>query len=172
MTALPLIGLLSQRSSSDWLPEAVAGRGAGAAVVDRCVIVGVGGGGVDALIVSVRAEQVVVVEVRVVSVVLLLRLHALECRGGRGQRRRRERRRQGGERCEGRYGRWQRGRRGFGVSVRDVVVLMVQVVVVVLGEVVSMLHVRAATVSVVHVHHVMLGVLRVVVEDGGEVGDG
>lgn len=51
-------------------------------------------------------------------------------------------------------------------------VLMVQVVVVVLGEVVSVLHVRAAAVSVVHVHHVMLGVLRVVVEDGGEVGDG
>lgn len=170
MTALPLIGLLSQRSSSDWLPEAVAGRGAGAAVVDRCVIVGVGGGGVDALVVSIRAEQVVVVEVGVVSVVLL-RLHALERRGGRGQRRGRQRW-QGGERCEGWYGRWQRGRRGFGVSVREVVVLMVQVVVVVLGEVVSVLHVRAAAVSVVHVHHVMLGVLRVVVEDGGEVGDG
>lgn len=170
MTALPLIGLLSQRSSSNWLPEAVAGRGAGAAVVDRCVIVGVGGGGVDALVVSVRAEQVVMVEVGVVSVVLL-RLHALERRGGRGQWRGRQRR-QGGERCEGRYGRWQRGRRGFGVSVREVVVLMVQVVVVVLGEVVSVLHVRTAAVSVVHVHHVMLGVLRVVVEDGGEVGDG
>lgn len=170
MTALPLVGLLSQRSSSDWLPEAVAGRGAGAAVVDRCVIVGVGGGGVDALVVSVRAEQVVMVEVGVVSVVLL-RLHALERRGGRGQRRGSQWR-QGGERCEGRYGRWQRGRRGFGVSVREVVVLMVQVVVVVLGKVVSVLHVRAAAVSVVHVHHVMLGVLRVVVEDGGEVGDG
>lgn len=49
-------------------------------------------------------------------------------------------------------------------------VLVVQVVVVVLGEVV--LHVRAAAVSVVHVHDVRLAVLRVVVQDGGEVGDG
>lgn len=49
-------------------------------------------------------------------------------------------------------------------------VLVVQVVVVVLGKVV--LHVRAAAVSVVHVHDVWLAVLWVVVEDGGEVGDG
>lgn len=51
-------------------------------------------------------------------------------------------------------------------------VLVVQVVVVVLGEVVSMLDVRAAAVHVVHVHDVRLAVLRVVVEDGGQVGDG
>lgn len=50
--------------------------------------------------------------------------------------------------------------------------LVVQVVVVVLGEVVSVLHVGAAAVSVVHVHDVMLAVLRVVVKDGGEVRDG
>ena len=46
-------------------------------------------------------------------------------------------------------------------------VLMVQVVVVVLGKVVGVLHVRAAAVHVVHVHDMRLVVLRVVVEDGG-----
>jgi len=56
--------------------------------------------------------------------------------------------------------------------VGQVVVLVVQVVVVVLGEVMCVLHVRAASVSVVHVHDMRLAVLRVVVEDGGEVGDG
>lgn len=50
-------------------------------------------------------------------------------------------------------------------------VLVVQVVVVVLGEV-SVLHVRAAAVPQVHVHDVWLAVLRVVVEDGGQVGHG
>lgn len=51
-------------------------------------------------------------------------------------------------------------------------VVVVQVVVVVLGEVVRVLDVRAA-VAVVHVQDVRLAVLRVVVvEDGGEVGDG
>lgn len=53
MAALSLIGLFPQRGSSDWLPQAVSRRGAGAAVVHCCVIVGVGGGGVDALVVSV-----------------------------------------------------------------------------------------------------------------------
>lgn len=53
VAALPLIGLLPQRGSSDWLPQAVARRGAGAAVVDGGVVVGVGGGRVDALVVSV-----------------------------------------------------------------------------------------------------------------------
>ncbi len=53
MAALSLIGLFSQRGSSDWLPQAVPRRGAGAAVVDRCVVVGVGGSGVHALIVSI-----------------------------------------------------------------------------------------------------------------------
>lgn len=52
VAALPLIGLLPQRSS-DWLPQAVARRGAGAAVVDSRVVIGVGGGGVDALVVSI-----------------------------------------------------------------------------------------------------------------------
>lgn len=47
-------------------------------------------------------------------------------------------------------------------------VVVVQVVVVVLGEVV--LHVRAGTMGVVHVHDVRLAILRVVVEDGREVG--
>lgn len=51
-------------------------------------------------------------------------------------------------------------------------VLVVQVVVVVLGEVVTVLDVRAAAVHVVHVHDVRLAVLRVVVEDGGQMGDG
>lgn len=51
-------------------------------------------------------------------------------------------------------------------------VLVVQVVVVVLGEVVSVLDVRAAAVHVVHVQDVRLAVLGVVVEDGGQVGDG
>lgn len=50
--------------------------------------------------------------------------------------------------------------------------MVVQMVVVVLGEVVSVLDVRAAAVHVVHVHDVRLAVLRVVVEDGGQVGDG
>lgn len=104
--ALPLIGLLPQPGSSDRLPQAVSRRGAGAAVVDRRVVVGVGGGGVDALVVSVGAEQVVVVEVGEVGVVLLLCLDVLERRGGGGQRGGRERRRQGGERCEGGHGRW------------------------------------------------------------------
>ena len=49
--------------------------------------------------------------------------------------------------------------------------LVVQVVVVVLGEVVRVLHIRAATVPVVQMHDMRLAVLRVVVEDGGEVGD-
>lgn len=53
----------------------------------------------------------------------------------------------------------------------QVMVLVVQVVVVVLGEVVCVLDVGAA-VAVVHVQDVRLAVLRVVVEDGGEVGDG
>lgn len=47
---------------------------------------------------------------------------------------------------------------------------MVQVVVVVLGEVMCVLHIRTA--GVVHVHDMWLAVLRVVVEDGGKVGDG
>lgn len=50
--------------------------------------------------------------------------------------------------------------------------MVVQVVVVVLGEVVSVLHVGAAAVHVVHVQDVRLAVLRVVVQDSGEVGDG
>lgn len=53
--------------------------------------------------------------------------------------------------------------------------LVVQVMVVVLGEVVGVLDVGAAAndaVRVVHVHEVRLAVLRVVVEDGGQVGDG
>lgn len=54
----------------------------------------------------------------------------------------------------------------------EVMVLVVQVVVVVLGKVVSVLDVRAAAAHVVHVHDVRLAVLRVVVEDGGQVGDG
>jgi len=87
VAALSLIGLLPQRGSSHWFPQAVARRGAGAAVVDGGVVVGVGGGGVDALVVSVGAEQVVMVEVGVVGEVLLLRLHILERRrGGGGQR--------------------------------------------------------------------------------------
>lgn len=45
-----------------------------------------------------------------------------------------------------------------------------QVMVVVLSERVRVLDVGA--VAVVHVHDVRLAVLRVVVEDGGEVGDG
>lgn len=83
VAALSLIGLFPQGGSSHWLSQAVARRGAGAAVVDRRVVVGVGGGGVDALVISVRAQQVVVVEVGVVGVVLL-RLHVLERRGGGG----------------------------------------------------------------------------------------
>lgn len=47
--------------------------------------------------------------------------------------------------------------------------LVVQVVVVVLGEVVRVLHVRAA--AMVHVHYMWLTVLRMVVEDGGKMGD-
>lgn len=54
----------------------------------------------------------------------------------------------------------------------EVMVLVVQVVVVVLGEVMSVLDVRASAVHVVHVHDVRLAVLGVVVEDGGQVGDG
>lgn len=100
--------------------------------------------------------------------VVLLRLHALQRRrGGGGQRGGGERRRQGGQRCEGRYGGGQRGGGGLWVRVWEVVVLVVQVVVVVLGEVVSVLDVRAAAVHVVHVHDVWLAVLRVVVQDGG-----
>lgn len=53
-----------------------------------------------------------------------------------------------------------------------VVVLVVQVMVVVLGKVMSVLDVRAAAVNVVHVHHVRLVVLRLVVEDGGQVREG
>lgn len=53
-----------------------------------------------------------------------------------------------------------------------VVVLLVQVMVVVLGKVMGVLDVRAAAVEVVHVHHVRLAVLRLVVEDGGQVRDG
>lgn len=48
-----------------------------------------------------------------------------------------------------------------------VVVLVVQVVVVVLGKVVSVLDIRAAAMEVVQVHHVGLVVLRLVVENGG-----
>lgn len=48
--------------------------------------------------------------------------------------------------------------------------LVVQVVVMVLGEVMCVLHVRTA--GVVHVHYVRLAVLWVVVEDGGKMGDG
>lgn len=47
--------------------------------------------------------------------------------------------------------------------------LVVQVVVVVLGEVMCVLHIRTA--AVVHVHYMWLAVLRVVVEDGGKMGD-
>lgn len=53
-----------------------------------------------------------------------------------------------------------------------VVVLVVQVMVVVWGKVVSVLDIRAAAMNVVHVHHVRLVVLRLVVEDGGQVRDG
>lgn len=54
-----------------------------------------------------------------------------------------------------------------------VVLLVVQVMVMVLGEVMGVLDIRAAAVNVVHVHHVRLVVLRlVVVEDGGQVRDG
>lgn len=49
--------------------------------------------------------------------------------------------------------------------------LVMQVVVMVLGEVVRVLHVWDAAVSVVHVHHVRLAVLWVVMENGGKVGD-
>lgn len=87
VAALPLIGLLPQRGSTHRLPQAVPRRGAGAAVVDGGVVVGVGGGGVDALVVAVGAEQVVVV-VEVGVGVLLLGLHALQRGGGGGQRRR------------------------------------------------------------------------------------
>ena len=51
--------------------------------------------------------------------------------------------------------------------MREVMVLMVQVVVVVLGKVVGMLHVRAAAVHVVHVHDMRLVVVRVAGEVGG-----
>lgn len=78
VAALPLIGLLAQRGPAHRLPQAVAGRRARAAVVDSGVVVGVGGGGIDALIVAVGAEQVVLV----VLVVELLRLQALKCNGG------------------------------------------------------------------------------------------
>lgn len=113
----------------------------------------------------------VVVEGEVVGVVLL-GLHVLEGGGGRGQRRRCERWWQRRERCEGGHGGGQRGGRGLWVSMGEVMVLVVQVVVVVLGEVVSVLDVRAPAVHVVHVHDVRLAVLGVVVEDGGQVGDG
>lgn len=175
VAALPLVGLLPQRgSASHRLPQAVPGGGARAAVVDGGVVVGVGGGGVDALVVPVRAEQVVLVVVEEVRVVgeVLLRLQVLEGRGrGGGHRGGRERRWQRGQRRE--RGNWggQRRRRGFWVGVGQVVVLVVQMVVVVLGEVVRMLHVGAAA-AVVHVHDVRLAVLRVVVEDSGKVGDG
>lgn len=53
VAAFSLIGLLPQRSSPDWLAQAVPRRGARAAVVDSCVVVGVGCGRVDALIVAI-----------------------------------------------------------------------------------------------------------------------
>lgn len=53
MAAFSLISLLPQCSSPDWLTQAVPRRGAGAAVVDGRVVVGVGGGRVDALIVAI-----------------------------------------------------------------------------------------------------------------------
>jgi len=149
VVALSLIGLFPRSRAPDWLPQAVARRGAGAAVVARGVVVGVGGGGVDALVVSVRAQQVVVEE-EVGVMGQVLRLQVMEGRGG-GQRRGHERRR---ERGDGRHG----AGGGFWVAVGEVVV-------VVLGEVVSRLHVRV-------VHDLLLAVLRLVVEDGGQVGDG
>lgn len=48
--------------------------------------------------------------------------------------------------------------------------LMVQVMVMGLGEMVSVLDVRAAAMHVVHVHDMWLVVLWLVVEDGGQVG--
>ncbi|TNN56651.1 hypothetical protein EYF80_033188 [Liparis tanakae] len=91
----------------------------------------------------------VVVEEEVGVMGQVLRLQVMEGRGG-GQRRRHERR---WERGDGRHG----AGGGFWVAVGEVV----QVVVVVLGEVVSRLHVRV-------VHDLLLAVLRVVVEDGGQ----
>lgn len=175
MAGLSLISLFPQRGPTQGLPEAVPGRGTGAAVVDGGVIVGVGGGRVDALVVSVRAEQVVVVEVRMVGMVLLvlLDLNVVEHGGGGGQRGGRERRWQRGEGRKRRNRGRQRGGRRFWVMVRVVVVLLVvQVMVMVLGKVVSVLDIRATAVNVVHVHHVRLVVLWLVVEDGGQVRDG
>lgn len=174
MAALSLISLFPQRGTPQGLPEAVPGRGTRAAVVDGGVIVGVGGGRVDALVVSVRAEQVVVVEMRMVGMVLLLDLNVVEHGGGGGQRGGRERRWQRGEGCKRRNRGRQRGGRRFWVMVRVVVVvlLVVQVMVMVLGKVVSVLDIRATAVNVVHVHHVRLVVLWLVVEDGGQVRDG
>lgn len=168
MAVLSLIGLFPHRGPSDGLPQAVPGRRPGAAVVDRRVVVGVGGGGVDALVVSVRAQQVVVVvvELGMMDVVLLLGLHVLEHGRGGGERRGCEWRRQRGERRERRYRGGQRGRWGFGIGVGEVVVLVVQVVVVVLAKV-SVRDVWGAAVHMVHVHDVRLAVLRVVVEHGG-----
>lgn len=48
--------------------------------------------------------------------------------------------------------------------------LMVQVMVMGLGEMVSVLDVRATAMHVVHVHDMRLAVLRLVVENGGQVG--
>lgn len=169
VAALSLIGLFPQRGAPQRLPEAVAGRGTGAAVVDGGVVVGVGGGRVDALVVSVGAEQVVVVEVRVVGV-LLLDLNVVEHGGRGGQRGRRQRRRQRREGRERRDRGRQRGGRWFWVMVGVVlVVLVVQLMVVVLGKVMRVLDVRPAAVDVVHVHYVRLVVLRLAVEDGGQV---
>lgn len=175
VAALSLIRLLPQRGPPEGLPEAVPGRGTGAAVVDGGVIVGVGGGGVDALVISIGAEQVVVVEVRMVGMVLLLDLDVVEHGGGGGQRGGCERRWQRGEGRKRRNRGRQRGGRRLWVMVRVVVVvvlLVVQVMVMVRGKVVGVLDVRAAAVNVVHVHHVRLVVLRLVVEDGGQVRDG
>lgn len=54
----------------------------------------------------------------------------------------------------------------------EVVVLVMQGMVVVLGEVMRVRDVGAADVAVVHVHDVRLAVLWLVVEDCGEMGDG
>lgn len=58
------------------------------------------------------------------------------------------------------------------VVVVEEVLLVVQVMVMVLGEVMGVLDIRAPAVRVVHVHHVRLAVRRLVVEDGGQVRDG
>lgn len=128
MAALSLISLFPQRGPPQGLPEAVPGRGTGAAVVDGGVIVGVGGGRVDALVVSIRAEQVVVVEVRMVGMVLLLDFNVVEHGGGGGQRGGREWRWQRGEGRERRNGGRQWGGRRFWVMVSMVVVVVLLVV--------------------------------------------